>query len=402
MSGRHCKLIFFLIIVICTATGISAQTATATATTESFPEKTLNTDTVFTEMYLTEDGVAAVDLNGDDWYFDFNLDMFVIGLLQRTSVSQNEINDTEPIETRCIIEKRIKPSISKVVIIDVDEFVDHDIIVFGRVTVKGWVKGNITSYNNRVIVKSTGQVDGDINAPKIIVHDNGVVLGEINETTIDIPYLPTDLPDNGFMVIMIIMSTLAVFLFLTIALLPKKLEVVSDCFSRYKLRSSLMGFLFFMLMPVVLALVAITIVGIVVLPLVPLVYLFAVILGVAAFSNLIGNYVFGRFLSAGDRMFMKTFLGFSLFAISWIIGISLMTDATDSGIGIFFFVISIIFSLYPVFGGIGASILTRFGTRPYASWKDKISENPQNFRPAPPPMPKAPEIKVPFRRPDNS
>ncbi len=390
MSGRHLKKIFFTFaFILLTSISLIAQSNLSPANPPA--------DTIFSNMYLSEDGVAAVDTLGNDWYYDFELDMFVSGLLQRSTANQSENNDIEPVETRCTIEKKVKPSTTKSIIIDVDEFVDHDIIVFGRVTVKGWVKGNITSYNNKVIIKSTGQVDGNILAPSIKVHDDAIVLGEIDENSLD--FTP-EFQADGFFVIMVIMSSLCVLLFLLIALLPKKLEVVSDCFNSYKVRSTLLGFLFIFMMPLVIALVAITIIGIVVVPFVPLIYVIAGVLGIAAFSNGVGTFVFGRFLSSGNKVYMKTFLGFSLFAICWIIGISLMNDPEDSGIGIFFFVISILISIVPVFGGIGASVLTRFGTRPYMSWKDKVAHNPQSMAPAPPPMPQAPEIKPPPRRND--
>jgi len=392
MSGRHCYTLFLsLTFFIVTSASLFAQR-----------EHTIPNDTLFSEIYLSEDGVAAVDTNSNDWYFDFEQDIFVTGLLQRSSANQNEQIDIEAVEVRCTTKKNVKSSITKSVIINDDEYVDRDIVVFGRVTVKGWVKGNITSYNDKVIVKPTGQVDGNINAPYITVYDGGVVLGDLNEDILDISSIPTDLSADGFMVIMIIMSTLCIFLFLIIALIPKKIEIVSDCFNRYKLRSTLLGFLFFLMMPVVIALVAITIIGIVVVPFIPLLYVFASVLGITAFSYTVGNVVFGRFIGYGNRLYMKSFLGFSLFAICWIIGISLLNDPQDSGIGIFFFVISILFSIVPVFGGIGAAVLTRFGFRSYSSWKDKVAENPQSHVPAPPPMPKAPEIKSPLRRSDNS
>lgn len=399
MSGMFYKKSMLILALVClTSFSIFAQSETVLAT-----QQDASIDTLFSEIYLTEDGVAAIDIDGDDWHFDFELDMFVSGLLERSAAQEGQ-KEAEPVEKRCTIEKEIKSLTTKGVIIDVDEYVDHDIIVFERVTVKGWVKGDITSYNNRVIVKSTGQVDGNINAPNIIVRDGGVVLGELNEDYLELPKFPTKLQDNGFLVIVIIMSTLCVFLFLIIALIPKKLEIVSDCFNKYKLRSTLLGILFFFMMPLVVALVAITIIGIVVVPFVPFVYMFASILGITAFSYTIGNLVFGRFLSSGNKVFMKSLLGFSLFAISWIIGITYMTGSDASGmfgVGIFFFVISVIFSIVPIFGGIGASVLTRFGMRPYSSWKDKIAKNPQSSTPAPPPMPKGPEIKTPPRRSDN-
>ena len=394
MSGRHLKILFLTFAIVI----ISCFKTTAQSDIDN-PK----TDTIFTEITLTEDGVSAVDAQGDDWYYDFDLDMFVIGELQRTTTPQIEELDLEPVEVRCVNEKIIKLSISKNITIESDEFVPHDIVVFGRVTVKGWVQGNITSYNDRVVVKPFAQVDGDINAPSILVHDEGIVLGEINETTFDLSSIKTNFSTDGFVIIMIIMSLLAVFIFMVVALIPKKLEVVSECFNRYKVRSTLLGFFFLILMPVIVGLVAITIIGIVVIPFIILLYIFAIILGIASFSNQIGNLVFGRFLTSGSKLYLKILLGFSLFAICWIIGITYMTGASDSelfGIGVFFFVISIIFSIYPVFGGIGASVLTRFGYRPYASWKDQVAQNTQTFTPAPPPMPRGPEIKTPLRKSD--
>ncbi len=394
MSGRHLKkIIFTFAFIFVTSISLIAQSNQSPANPPA--------DTIFSNMYLSDDGIAAVDTLGNDWYYDFELDMFVSGLLQRSITNQRENNDFEPVETRCIVEKNVKPSTTKSIIVGVDEVVNHDIIVLGRVTVKGWVKGNITSYNNKVIVKSTGRVDGDIYAPSIKIHDDAIVLGEVDENSLD--FTP-EFQADGFFVIMIIMSSLCVILFMIIALMPKKLEVVSDCFKKYNLRSTLLGFLFLTIgIPILMGLLVITIIGIPVALLgVPLAYLLAMIFGIAAFSNVLGNLVFGRFLSSGKKVFMKIFLGFSLFALSWIIGISFMNDPQNSDLGIFFFVISILMSIVPLFGGIGACVLTRFGTRPYMSWKERIKHHPQSMTPAPPPMPQAPDIKPPPKRPSNN
>ncbi|MEE8577853.1 MAG: polymer-forming cytoskeletal protein, partial [candidate division Zixibacteria bacterium] len=139
-------------------------------------------DTVFQEIKLSDEGVTAVDTAGNDWYYDFTVGTFVTGVLrdgseQRGPEGREDTGDYPAIEVRCTEEISFKPLVSSA-LVGYDEFVDDDIIAYGRVTIKGWVKGDVTSIGKRVLVASSGRVDGDIAAPEIIVKEGGIVRGE--------------------------------------------------------------------------------------------------------------------------------------------------------------------------------------------------------------------------------
>ena len=65
----------------------------------------------------------------------------------------------------------------------------------------------------------------------------------------------------------------------------------------------MIGLASFFLMPLVFALVIITIVGIALTPLVPLIYIIAMIMGIVAFSNKLGNKVSSMFMKKSDNIF---------------------------------------------------------------------------------------------------
>ena len=389
MSGRVKKLSLLFVIVLMTIPYLSAQ------------ENDTPIDTTFNEIVLTERYVTAVDTLGNDWYYDFESDQFVLGdqpeaadLRRDEDFNQDELS----VEERCINKKKVKKW-AKSVTVGIDEYVDNDIFVTGRVTIKGWVKGDVTSTNNRVLVASTGQVDGDINAGTIILHDGAVVKGLLDESTpLDLPDIPTGVSEAGVIAIISTMAFLFISIFMITALTPKKMQVFSDCFINYKTRSSFLGLLVLLLMPVIFILLIITIVGIVLIPLVPILYLIAGIMGLASFSNILGRFICKKSFGSEKGLYFQTFIGFSIYAIIWILGITLMTGNEESvlfGFGIFLFVCSILLSIIPFFGGIGAAVLTRFGFRPYQSWKDRHAGESPTPAPAPPPIPDIPNIKSP-------
>ena len=140
-------------------------------------------DTTFFEIMLSDDGVIAIDTAGYEWYYDFERSQWKAGIPEpeeeefRPSGVGIYDDEQEPIDERCTIEKWIKPFETKPVMVGFDEYVDGNITVLGRVTIKGWVTGNVSSLGKRVLVTETGWVDGDIEAPTIIIRDGGYVGG---------------------------------------------------------------------------------------------------------------------------------------------------------------------------------------------------------------------------------
>lgn len=357
------------------------------------------TDTVFNEILLSGHGVTAIDTSGYEWYYDFEKNTFVMG-----SPEDSEIEDAEepfpdfemediPVEERCTIEKKIKSFEKKSITIDTDEYVDGDINVWGRVTVKGWVKGDIKSYQKRVLVASTGQVDGSIEAPSIVVKDGGVVLGEIIEkqTDINIDEITSSFSTDG---IIVVISLSALFLFasfILIALMPRQLKTFQDCCMKFSYRSYFLGLLFLLLMPVVLTVVTITIVGIILVPFIPFIYIFAIIMGVISFGDRIGCHLFQRFTGSEKHMIIQSATGIVMLMALWLVVAVLLGAGNDvsQGFGIFFLVVAIIISTVPLCSGIGSAFLTRFGFRTYLSWQERQQQRHEQKTsiPAPPPIP---------------
>ncbi|MEA3297675.1 MAG: polymer-forming cytoskeletal protein [candidate division Zixibacteria bacterium] len=364
-------------------------------------------DTLFNEIHLADEGVFAVDTAGYEWYYDFDAGTFVKGKLEdeirgkgTDRIGRIELNNL-PLRERCAEEQKVKPFERKPVTIGYDEFVDGDIRALGRVTIKGWVKGNVTSLSKRVLVTESGQVDGNIEAPEVVVKSGGKVLGKVieDESPLEFRDLQTSFSPSG----LIVVASIAVFLlflgFLVISLMPRQMDSFYNCFASYKVRTFLLGILFLILMPVILVLVIITIVGLVVVPFVPVLYLAAFVLGMISFGNMIGKALSRRFTGGGKSVMFQSAIGILVLMSFWFltaVGLG-ASDPVSEGFGILFLVISIIITSFPLASGVGAAILTRFGFREYVSFKDHIETDyePPATAPAPPPIPNHPSPDKP-------
>lgn len=248
----------------------------------------------FVEIKLTPEGVIAFDSSGKTWRWDFNSESFKP---RRGNWRYSEAPPVDqPIEARATNEKHINDS-EKRVVVEFDEYVKGDIITSGKVTIRGWVKGSIRSFD-RVLIAESGRVEGDIRAPRVIVKEGGLVIGEIDESS-PLTDLPKVIGETISMAGLWVLFGFAIFLTVTglliIALMPLKLQRLTDCVEHFTARSFFVGFLFTFLMPVVIVLVAITIVGLTVIWAVPFVYL-------AAF--LVGIVIVGR--DTGSKLLVRT------------------------------------------------------------------------------------------------
>ncbi len=358
-------------------------------------------DTTFNRIWLSDEGVTAVDVEGYDWYYDFELGTFVIGVpeLDPAAAEFDELDalstDDLPVEERCTEERTIKPSMRSL-LIGYDEYVDGNIVAYGRVTVKGWVRGDVRSMNQRVLVTSSGQVDGDIEAPEIIVKRGGVVLGDQIEA--DAPLEFTKIKETFSVDGIIIVIVFTVFFlfsgFIIVTLMPNKLSNFEHCFSHYRTKTWVTGFLMLLLMPVLVTVVTITIVGIVVVPMIPMAYIAAIVMGVTAFGATIGRVISKRYLNGEKSSVIRFFIGLVAVMAIWFFDALLLGSTSDvaGGLGIALLVVAIIISTYPICSGIGAALLTRFGFRRYISWREQHPAEGGAPAPAPPPIPTAPPI----------
>ncbi|MBK7142667.1 MAG: polymer-forming cytoskeletal protein [bacterium] len=395
---------FFVMAIIAAlvaATPCHAQVATSPQTTDSNPPR----DTIFYEIELTSEGVDAVDTAGNHWTYDFEQNSFVPdkSVVVRTGrpgegrVAVEALS--RPHEDRCTQEKMVKP-LQGTVLVGYDEFVANGFTAYGRVTVKGWVKGDIQSISGRVLVTESGRVDGDIKAPEIEVKDGAMVSGQQSITDpLDFPteVLQRSFSVDGLVIVCGFLAFLLVIAFLITTLFPAQLGTFSTCLFEFKARAVFIGLLFLFLLPLILILVSITIIGIAVVPFIPLAYILAMATGVVALGGKIGAAISGRVLGGSQNRVVHALIGVPVFMLLWVlVAILLGSSGVAQGFGIFLLVISIIITLFPLLGGLGAAVLTRFGYREHkgiqVNYRSKASEAPA---PAPPPIPDFPRLVTP-------
>lgn len=361
----------------------------------------------FSDIRLSPEGVLALDSLGNRWYYDFDSGQF---LLDDRSESIAETPESElPIEERAVEEKIVEP-LEQSVVVAADEYVEGDIIAYGRITIRGWVKGNVQSATSRVLVMETGQVDGDITAPEILVRPGGVVMGRVKETgSIDTDYETVKQVFDFDGIIVVIAFTLSLMLacFVITTLMPRQVNVLDRCIRTYRLRSFSLGFLSLFLIPIGILLLIITILGILAIPLVPLIIIFIFFATFAGFSKTLGEKVLARLLpSRKTGNHLATQLGIIMFMSLWLITAILLGsgDSVSEGFGIFFLVISILTNSYILLSGLGAAILTRVGTREYLGWHERHirATESQAPMPAPPPIPDMPPAQPPSHDIDRS
>ena len=388
--NRAFLLIVFLLAL---APGSIAQTDPADQTYAP-------SDTIFNEILLTEEGVIAIDTAGYEWYYDFEYSSFVAGFQPLSDdagldfILGSEYGNI-PIEERATIRKRLKQFELGSVTVREDEYVTGNIISFGKVTVKGWVKGSITSAG-RVLITESGFVEGDIQAPRVIEKDGSVVLGEIIEATMPLD-IETFTPGFGHKFLLVMSIITAVFLFfgfLIFTLMPGQVATMQSCILKYQGRSAGLGFILILTMPVIATLLGITIVGAVLIPFLPLVYLAAIILGIMTFGKLLCSKIYKQTIYNKSASLFIGVIGILIVMIPWLITGALWpsSDNIAGVLSVFGLVFSILGSIYPVFSGVGAAFLTRFGFREYPAGpkKPQFRTKPAAHQPAPPPIPDTP------------
>ncbi|UCD62922.1 MAG: polymer-forming cytoskeletal protein [Candidatus Zixiibacteriota bacterium] len=385
----------------------------STVTTDIFAQSEADqdyrpADTVFVEIWLGPDGIRALDSAGYDWYFDFQQNIFVVGIPPEVPPDDGRegvarVSDYQPVEERCTVEKKV-PSTVHSLLVGPDEYVEGSIVALGRVTVKGWVKGDVTSFGKRVLVTSTGRVDGDVIAPEIIVKEGGMVMGE--QIVTYIPDITETFSAVGMVVVVVFAAIFVFFGFLVVALMPNQMKIINRCISENQAKTYAVGFFFILLTPVIVLLLVVTIIGSVLTIFVPLVYLFGAVLGMVAFGDRIGSFITARLAGGSRSAIFQSLIGILTLMVLWFAAAFLlgMGGTVSSGFGTFLLVVAIVISTYPVFTGVGAAVLTRFGFKPYVSWRDRQRGDgrPPAPTPAPPPIPSAPPEPGPKPYPSDS
>lgn len=368
------------------------------------------TSPAFTRIQLTPEGVIGLDTTGMEWRYDFSDATFVpLDIDEEDPDGIREqgyegLDASAPIEERAIDERTVRP-FERWVVVGYDEYVDGDIVAYGRVTVKGWVQGDVQSLTSRVLITETGVVEGNVQAPRVLVKDGGVVEGEVSEgTQIDVRDLTAGFSPDGLIVAVSLTVGFLFFAFLVASLAPGPLSRVEECMLRYPGRSFLVGFAFHLFVPLVLVVVAITIVGLIALPLVPLAYIVGDLMGLSAMGNRIGAVLCRRFLGGEKGPIVQATLGTLAYMLPWILTALFLGSSSQAWEipGTILLVLNILLAVYVGSWGLGAAVLTRFGYRPYVSFRDRQTGeggDESTPTPAPPPIPESPPVTPPPKPP---
>ncbi|HOP07760.1 MAG TPA: polymer-forming cytoskeletal protein [candidate division Zixibacteria bacterium] len=373
---------------------LSAVTVPAQDSVETFIDTTetfefLTTDSIFNEIQLNGNNVTAYDTSGRQWHYDFEFEEWYVGppdRAQTSTIQDGEQHDgddgPEAVEERCTERREVDLFSKTPVTIAYDEYVDEDIEVFGRVTVKGWAKGDVISHQKRVLVTKTGRVDGDVYAPEVVIQEGGQVLGTILETDSPLEFSDLKVPFSASGLIVAISLSVFILLlsFLMVSLTPRLTMNIHDCINHNRVKTFFLGLFILIMAPVILI---ITLVGILLLPLLPFAYIAAIVAGAVSFGINFGNYLTHRFGLGERSLVYRALIGVLAVMLLWNI-VALLLGSSSSflhGLGIFGLVLAILISIYPTLTGIGALALTRFGHRPH------IGSQPSRYHPAPPPAP---------------
>jgi hypothetical protein len=244
------------------------------------------------------------------------------------------------------------------------------VVIGGKITVRGSVTGSVISIFDDIYVTSTGRVDGDaVTVGGTIRQDAG---GTIRGNYIDTHGLwPSDWVLGGFHRGTFFFISIVLFvLLLTVSLVtgliaPKNVDRVELQVRKKFGIAFLVGLATEVLLPVVIFLLAITIIGIpVAFILVPLIMAGLFLLGFTGVAKAVGYGADQRGLRIGDSPLALIAVGVILLEAINLIGhaIGFASDMfTPVALATRFVGILILFIAWTT--GLGAALMTRFGTR---------------------------------------
>ncbi len=407
MRLRSATLLIFAVLSALAVGPLHAQkdqdsiTSAKHSTSDSTRVRPSSETPTFVEIELTAEGAIAYDRSGGRWAYDFDKLQFVSAPAEAGTVRRSEGTPEEqapPVEVRCTELKKVDNPALSAVYVKTDEYVDGDIVAYSRVSVNGWVKGNVRSLNRAVLITSTGQVDGNVEAPEVEVRPGGRVLGEVIKTpAYQIPgdLIASSFSKAGLWVVFGFTLALAIVAFLSAALASQRLTNMTGCIIEHPTRSTLIGLLFVFLLPAIVFVVCVTIVGFLVVWAVPLAYFVAFAVGMCAVGFKLQT-IWARVTGLGKPdLRIGSVVGIALYMGLW--ALTAIAWGSDDpayragGLDVWLLVISILVTCYPLLVGIGSAVLTRFGSRTYVSRRSAISRwHEPAPAPAPPPIPEAP------------
>jgi hypothetical protein len=369
------------------------------ATKGSSHDSAAKEDTTLQELHLSSEGVYGVDSSGAEWEYDFSQSRFVKGKGKtegtRTVFRKSEADmireaDSAKREIYSAI-KKIKGLQLGAIEIGPGEKVDGPLVAVGPITVEGLVDGDVISYK-KITVTESGEITGDARAPEIVKMRGGIIGGRRYET--ELPKIPQinifqETSYSALIVNLVILSVLLFCGFLATAIMPKPISRLHDCMQTRFLKSFLTGFLVWILFAPLFGLLCLTIIGIpIAIFALPIGLVLALILGSVALGQTFGEWISSHFGGPSSTQLPHVIFGLAILYSPWII-MSLLRISPSSvsrGFSIPFLVISIIIWSIGVTAGLGAVVLTRFGSRDCSRAK-KISIRLEVVPSPPPPSP---------------
>jgi hypothetical protein len=243
----------------------------------------------------------------------------------------------------------------------------------GDVTVRGLVQGNITS-TGTVRLESTAIVIGDVVARDVIRSSSARVLGRITQQSAfpgpEAPWaVPEHDPTAAFVTGLVYLSLLLIFTFAVAMLFPRATDRVKELYNRNILKTLLLGFIAWLLMLPIYILLLITIIGIPVAILgMPLAVLAASLLGGAAFTMFVSDFLKSGTNGKRESRASKVLMGFIVVQIPTV-GFFLGLMVNSEALAIIGGIMAGLLTLLVITLGFGGAILTRFGTREYRDSK---------------------------------
>jgi cytoskeletal protein CcmA (bactofilin family) len=254
------------------------------------------------------------------------------------------------------------------------------VAILGDVSVTGYIHGSAIAPTGAVVVYSMGKVRKDVIGGSITTHPGSLVGGKKEYTNVRLPIRPK-LFQGVYLAIFLTHLGLAVFLIFLILLAHafggENIAMVRTRISESGFKSFLVGLVSLLLgVPLVFVLLIITVIGIpVALLVLPLAIILAQIMGYAAVGLRFGEKLAENTIFTVKSQLGRTIMGTSaMLMIILFGGVLIIIPATPIKVlGWILFGIGHAITFIAITTGVGAVILTRFGTRLHKSKKPQAA-----------------------------
>ena len=333
---------------------------------------------VYTEIRIDDQGIILVDSTGNETMVPGGASGSegVIPPATPLTPSGLEYNpDDYPVKISSV--RKIGQSVT----IEADEHVLGEVVtVGGNATIKGLVEGSVTAPTGTVRVVRGGIVVGNIIASEVIEEQGSQVFGHVTEQDLSIPNPSRTWSSRGeddastsAIVGISVLSTMFIFTFAIAMLFRRPTDRFKTLYSQNILKALMVGFLAWILLLPVFLLLCITIVGIPIAVLgLPLAIIASAFLGGAAFALFLSDFVKPRNGDIEESRAKKVMVGFAIGQVPSI-GFFLGLIIDSEPLAIICGIAALLLTLLVVTLGMGASILTRFGSRDYRNEKVRVS-----------------------------